>query len=109
MNVVTVNAKLQWAFRTDHESNEMIAVCEPLGLVTHGRDLADLQSSINESLNLLFRALLKQGELNAFLTQRGWTAQEISVESQADEEPSFHVPWELIAKGQARGQERAIH
>lgn len=108
--IININAKLAWSIHTDRESRELIAACAPLGLVMHGKDVPDLQASINETLNLLFRNLMKEGELDAFLCQHGWSKAEVPIELNDGSEPSFNVPWELVAaQGDGNGQARAVH
>lgn len=102
--VVNIEAKLAWTWSLDRESKQIVAVCEPLKLVTHGADVADLQASINDTLNMLFKNLLQAGELDQFLHDRGWTAVTLPDNTDDLDAVGFNVPIHLVAAAASRGQ-----
>ncbi len=71
MTIVQVQAKLQWrAFRG--RSGNWVAICDPLALTVQSNTWAHLMEDIAETLNAMFTDLLKSGELEQFLRDRGW-------------------------------------
>ncbi len=52
-----VEAKLQWKTFRDSDSDQWIAVCEPMGLAVHAETYAELATVINETLLLVFKDL----------------------------------------------------
>lgn len=103
---VEINARLQWQFYRDEISHRWIAVCEPLHVTVEADTHTELRENIEDGINLLFRNLLKDNELEHFLTMRGWTAG--SNLPAKNEEVRFDVPIELIAR-QANGQQNCVH
>ncbi len=70
---VTIQANVEWAFAQDPASGEWIGVCEPLNLNAMGDTFAELQQCASEAMHLLFLDLFRDGELDAFLKEHGWT------------------------------------
>jgi hypothetical protein len=87
---------IQWHVGQDTRSNRYVAVCPSLGLTMEGSSNRELMENISDSLHLLINNMFKEGGLDRFLKDRGWTArlQDIKDES----EVFFDVPIELIAK-----------
>lgn len=74
-----------------------VAVCSELGLATEDKSLDELYESVLETMELLFRDLAKEGDLDEFLSERGWRySGDINVP-----EPRFFIPWQItMAAGQ---------
>lgn len=71
MTIVHVQAKLQWrGFRS--RGGNWIAACDALGLTVQSDTWAHLMEDIAETMNAMFTDLLKSGELEQFLRDRGW-------------------------------------
>lgn len=71
MNLIQISAQVRWNYFRGRGRN-WVAVCDPLGLTTEGATVAGLMDSINEVMQHMFGALLKEGALDAFLKKRGW-------------------------------------
>jgi predicted RNase H-like HicB family nuclease len=113
MNVVSITANnLRWECREDQATGHLIASCDPLNVVMSGKDPADLEANIRETLQLLFTSLLRDGEFDSFLRQHGWSASPMpSQEDIAAHGLRFNAPMELVAAS-ARGRndsKRAAH
>jgi hypothetical protein len=72
MATVAVQAKIEWKAFRDRTSGMWVAICDPLKITVEGETWAILQESISEALGLLMRDLVKTGELEQFLKDRGW-------------------------------------
>lgn len=105
MNVVKLDAKIQWFARPSTTSGRWIGVCEPMNLIMEANGLDELRSLIEESMQLLFADLLEDHELDKYLRDRGWVAHNLGGVVQASD-VQFEVPWELIAKGKMGDPER---
>lgn len=104
---VEVRAQLQWMFYRDDRSRRWIAICDPLKVTVEADTHTELRENIADGLNLLFRNLLKDRELDTFLRNRGWSL----VGSAPAEESNvrFDVPIELIARKGTNDLARGIH
>ncbi len=106
MFTVNIATNLQWmAFET--ESGTWVARCEPLCLTLEGDSLDELHSLIPEVLKGLFEDLVEDDELEQFLVDRGWRAEDIPTHPEEIQEVS--VPWELVAAGSRRDTQRSAH
>lgn len=79
-----------------------------MNLVMEADSLDELHSVIEEAMQLLLVDLLRDNELDQFLREHGWRAQDIPVQARP-EDVQFSVPWELIAEGTSRDSERRPH
>ena len=71
MTVVKIEGEREWkGFRA--KGGNWVATCEPLGLTIQSETWATLMEDIAHTLNAMFRDLLKSGELERFLHDRGW-------------------------------------
>jgi len=71
MAVVRMESKIEWkCFRA--RGGNWVAICDPLGLTIQSAAWATLMEDIAQTLNSMFRDLLKSGELVQFLRDRGW-------------------------------------
>ena len=101
------SAQLQWHVRRSVTSKRWIGVCEPMNLVLEADTLDELHGVIEEALQLLFTDLFQDNELETFLRDRGWKANNIPPQLNADD-VQFDVPWQLIVESQ-RDSERRTH
>ena len=100
---IIVQGQIQWrAARSP--SQRWVGICDAMNLAMEANSLDELHSLINETMHLLLTDLLRDNELERYLTERGWRARGMRT-SQKVRDVEFDVPWELIAEG-ARGSER---
>ncbi len=73
MVIVQVEGRgqLPWACIRAKGGN-WVAVCDPLGLTIQSDTWVNLMEDIAHALNALFVDLLRDGELDRFLRERGW-------------------------------------
>jgi predicted RNase H-like HicB family nuclease len=100
MHVIKIDTSLQWLV-TKTPSGSFVAICHPLGLASEGTDQVDLWMNIQESIQLVLNDLLKNGELDAFLREKGWKAMPVLTRNSRGPYP-FEVPIELVMQKQAR-------
>ena len=101
---IELNGNLQWLASQSASSRRWIGVCAPLNLALEAESLDELHSVINETTHALMHDLLSDNELDTFLRERGWTANNIPAGANA-ENVCFSVPWQLVAEG-SHGSER---
>lgn len=70
--IVRCRGEATWRAERDPDSGRWVAVSDDLNLATEADTWKDLQVEIYEAMMLLFRDLLKHGELEAFFMKRGW-------------------------------------
>ncbi len=70
---VRIEANVEWRVAQDPDSGEWIGVCPALNLNAAGDTFAELHQCAGEAMHLLFLDLFKEGELEAFLREHGWT------------------------------------
>ena len=112
LRVVHINAQVQWLFTQDAETGYWVAVCEPLGLTVEGHTHTEMRLHIDEALNLVLMNMVKTGEIEKFLRDRGWSSQNMPRPDQLaqNERLKFDVPIELIAqRGNNNGSARTAH
>jgi hypothetical protein len=73
MTVVEIKANLVWRCVRGRGGN-WVAVCDPVALTVQSDTWAHLMEDIAETLNAMFTDLLRSGELEQFLRDRGWRA-----------------------------------
>jgi hypothetical protein len=93
---IEINGLVSWQFKQDSTSARLIAICDPLGLTVEADSHQELRENIEETMQLVMRSMLKSGDLDNFLRERGWTVASPAQQA-ADEEVVFDVPIELIA------------
>ena len=73
MTIVKIEGKatVEWKCSRARGGN-WIAVCDPFGLTIQSGTWAALMEDIAQTLNAMFRDLLRSGELERFLRDRGW-------------------------------------
>ena len=106
VTTVEIRAQVQWNFFKDESSGRWIAICDPLKLTIEGDTHTELRENIADGLNLLLLDLVRENELNDFLTKRGWSV--VGQAPTSGHEIQFDVPFELIAK-RNNDFTRAIH
>ncbi|MBI3371721.1 MAG: hypothetical protein HY017_08215 [Betaproteobacteria bacterium] len=111
MALVTIrmegHAQLQWHVRRSTTSGRWIGVCEPMNQVTEADSLDELNSVIEETIQLLLTDLLLDNELEQFLREHGWTANNVPPQVSASD-VRFDVPWQLVVENK-RDSERRAH
>jgi len=101
-----LQSRVKWSVWQDKQSSYWIAVCDPLGLTVDGESIDDLIKTLLEAQRLLFTDLLEEGDMDRFLTKRGWVMARPSV-SIPNEPPTFDIPFELAYDGAPSGIARA--
>jgi len=79
-----------------------------MNLVMEADSLDELHSVIDEAMQLMLVDLMRDNELDQFLREHGWHAQDMPAQARP-EDVQFNVPWELIAEGTRRDSERRTH
>ena len=69
--VFRIDAQLPWRFKIGSGGN-FVAVCDPLKLTLQAETWAELMEDTSDVLNSVFRDLLKNNQLDAFLSAHGW-------------------------------------
>ncbi len=72
-----VEGEIIWKVYRDQASGQWIGVCDPIGLTTSGDSYRELVENITQSTDSVFKDLLKTGDLDEFLSLRGWKASEV--------------------------------
>lgn len=71
MTIIQAQADVEWrSFRG--RGGNWIAICDALALTVQSDTWAHLMDDIAETLNAMFTDLLRSGELEQFLRDRGW-------------------------------------
>jgi hypothetical protein len=71
---IHIRGNLQWKWgRT--KSGKYVAVCDPLGQTVEADKFGDLLATINEALDSTLHELLSSGDLEGFLREQGWEAE----------------------------------
>lgn len=94
--LVRIEANLSWLVYQDPGDRHFIAVSPALNATAMGDTYAELQLCIGETIQLLFESLLKRGELDAFLRERGW--QPLTPLPSRSARAQFDVPFDLSQK-----------
>ena len=73
MQIVRFEGAFRLPWRAIRDANDQwTGICEPLALTVQGETWVELCENIAESLNLMLLGLLKTGDLEHFLQDRGW-------------------------------------
>lgn len=105
-----INTTLAWKVKRDAHSDRLIAVCDPLSVTIEGDSEGELKENIAHTIHLVFSAMLKSGDFERFLKERGWTSTQILMPSAKKNQDSFQVPWELVTADQKKnGKKRAAY
>lgn len=71
MTIVKIQGNVEWR-GVRSRGGQWVAVCQPLGLTIQSDTWAHLMEDIAETMNAMFIDLLKSGDLERFLRDRGW-------------------------------------
>ncbi len=106
MTNLALQARIEWKVCKDNGSGYWIAVCKPLKQTVSGETWAELNESIGQTLQLLFRELLEKNELASFLRSHGWRFDQPVPERRRN--IRFDVPWKLVERRGAHVNEAAL-
>lgn len=95
--------QLAWLVRRE-PSGRWLAECKEMGLATEATSLDELYSVIWETIELTLCDLLEENELDAYLRERGWTAER---QGETADDVQFNLPWQMITEGMRDTQRRA--
>lgn len=70
--IVRVDARVAFRASQDPKTGYWVAISDALRITLSGQTWTELNRAIGEGLDLLFRDLLDDGELKAFLVEHGW-------------------------------------
>lgn len=90
-HLVQIKAQIDWMYTHDQQTGSWIAICPPLKLTVEAESKPALDESISESMDMLFNELLSTNDLDRFLAEHGWSAED-ALPSSRDEEVCFDVP-----------------
>ena len=97
--MIKTDGRVQCKAFQNRDTGRWVGICDELGITVEGEDLDELHSVFGEAVNLLLVDLIEEGDLVAFLRERGWSETE-------EIDPSAPVPWSLVAPGESDGPER---
>jgi predicted RNase H-like HicB family nuclease len=93
---VTIEAKnVRWRAQQNPATGFWVAACDALGVTAHGDTFAELNACMIEIVNHLLMDLLKDGEFDAFLRERGWKAKGRVPTSHELEDVRFDLPYDV--------------
>jgi hypothetical protein len=101
-----LEAQVEWKFFRDAASGYWIAICDPLKQTVSAETWAELNDSIAQTLDLLFRELLEKNELESFLRSHGWRFTQPLPDRRRN--VRFDVPWKLVQRRGAYAKESAV-
>ncbi len=88
--VINIEGDLEWKYCQDPESENWVAVCDPLKLTVEADTLPELYESMSEAVDSLLNEMLSTGDLERFLKEHGWSAGPIPTGE--DRDVQFDVP-----------------
>jgi len=92
--LVQIEGNLLWEVVRDPHGGRFIGVCRALNLNAVGDTWAEFQECANEAIQVLFEDLFKEGELEEFLSRKGWRAL-TPLPPRGAGAPQFDVPFSL--------------
>ncbi len=108
LTTVVINAKLSWrAFKARGGRGNWIAVCEPLGLTIESERYSELAEDVGDAIDLMFRDLLRNNDLDRFLRQRGWTRGRGALPVRVAD-ARFDVPFDLLVSRSRGGSAASL-
>jgi hypothetical protein len=75
--VIHIRGKLLWRWGRTKKGN-YVAICDPIRQTVEAEKFGDLLATINEALDSTFSELLSSGDLENFLREQGWKAENLS-------------------------------
>lgn len=106
MQIVRLEGRVPWRSFLDRSSGQWIAICKPLKLTVQAETWGELNESIRETLDAIFRDLLVSGDLKKFLREQGW--QPMTPIPTRPEGVRFDIPWKIIEQATPDSQ-TAVH
>jgi len=94
--VYRLKAMIPWEVTRDRSSDAWIGVCKPLKVTALGETKEDLEQSIFETIDALFRDLVSDGHLESFLRSHGWSFRGNPSLEMFDDESRFDIPIKVI-------------
>jgi predicted RNase H-like HicB family nuclease len=79
-----------------------VALCEPLGIASQGRDRESARSAIIEAVSLFLETAFEMGNLDAILREQGFTKMQSQREPLSHDVDMIDVPMELVVNAQAK-------
>ena len=105
MQIIRINSQVPWLVG-ETSSGLWVGVCDALGITVQAKSEVELEEVIHESVQLLFTDLFDDGEFDAFLLDRGWTAHPEGIDRDGD--VHFEVPITLLARNQ-NDRSQSVH
>lgn len=102
-----VNGQVNWRVAFDQKSGCWVGVCDALLVTAEAETWGKLCRTIDEIQNELFRDLLQDNELDAFLRQHGWVPLNPIPRHVSSDEVIFDLPTHIVPE--AHGQARAAY
>lgn len=104
---VLIRAQVQWQAYRSPTSDLWIGRCEAMDLWMEADSLDELHSLIDEAMTNLLAHLLRDNELEGYLSERGWESSRVD---RSDDQPEvdFAVPWQLVAAQSRHDSSRAF-
>jgi len=88
--LVQIRANVPWQAFRDEATGRWYAVCRPLNLNAVGDSWTDMLETAADAIDVLFRSLMREGELERFLRRNGWAPlQQLPTEGRVQ----FDVPF----------------
>ena len=82
------------AFQTKRPKGRWVGMCDDLDIVVEADNLEELISMFQESVELLFEDLMEKGDLDQFLSEKGWGERYGSKEKPTE---FSNIPIDLLA------------
>ena len=88
VEILDIKGQVEWSVAEDPDTGHWYGICKDLNLSTDGSSHEELRDHIVEVVQMFFEELHSTGDLEQFLTERGWVMKKIS----PSETHSFQVP-----------------
>lgn len=99
--MIRIDGEVSWRV-TRTKNNYWVAICDAMKLTVQGTTWAELQDIIDDTLTSILETLLREGQFERFLMDRGWHA--VSPVPRADQVPDgviFDLPWTTVREQHA--------
>lgn|SRR5574341_510639 len=87
--IVQIDGQVQWLVARDPKDGHWFGVCPLLNMNAAGDTWTEFQECASEAMQVLFEALLENGELEAFLRAHGWSHTPVPARGT----PKFEIPY----------------
>jgi predicted RNase H-like HicB family nuclease len=99
--LIELGATVPWV--VTRYSDCFVGHCDALRLTAEADTEEELNEMIAEILDDLFRHLIQEGKLNAFLCSMGWIHHAtVNHYGPIEEDTPLKIPWEIISQRQAQ-------